>query len=196
LRWIFAYNLRWQFKYPAARDFVKNMNTFKKSWGALAALPLILAFASLASADTIDGFTVTINPFPAAAITTGLTPDTIVLNGDMPGSFMVPGINMPIDPYLGMGNLFDEGWEQGTPPARTNPWGATNPFENTALDGSEYDGIYDGVATYNYLTPQSSLTILWGTPSADNELEFLDQDGNQIGQFIDGASVLAGEALT
>jgi hypothetical protein len=155
---------------------------------------LTFAFVGTASGDTVDGFDITFDLFPTQVLSGGLTPDSLILNGDLPGSFTVPAENVPIHPYLGnVGGIFDEAWEEGTATGNPNhnPWGATNPFVNTALDGGEYDALYDGVATYNYGAPQSDLTILWGTPASPDGLEFFAQDGvTQIGQAIDGQSLI------
>lgn len=166
-----------------------SSNTAKALLGGLFGLLLTFAFVGTASAD----LTVTFNPFPTTAITTGLTPDSLVLGGYFAGSYTVPAENSPID--LGLGTyLFDAGWSEGTYPSNHNPWGATNPFVNSSLDGSEYDAIYNGYATYNYGAPQSALTILWGTIGPNDAIEFLDQDGNPLTKgTIDGSDLLAAD---
>jgi len=169
------------------REKMKSSNTLYKNFvGGLLSLLLALAFVGTASADNIDGFTATINPTPTTDITSGLNPDSVDLNGYYAEDYTAPSIPSVIDNGLG-GGLFQSAWYQGTAPGTTNQWGATNPFGNTSL---EYDGVYNGVATYDYGAPESALTILWGTPSSDNKIEFFDQGDTQIGNAINGGSVI------
>lgn len=135
-----------------------------RSMGAISCL-LAAASALLASpqgvrADVVDGFTIQFNVLPSSDITDELTPTSLT------------------DP-----SNFTE--------ATSNPWGATNPFTySSTLNGSEYDAIREGSATYDFGAPQSAFSILWGTIDPDNSLSFNDPDGNLIGTIV-GADLIS-----
>jgi hypothetical protein len=74
------------------------------------------------------------------------------------------------------------GFVEGT----TSTWGATDPFPG----GTEFAGIWNGVATYDYSSPRSALTILWGSPSSDNVIEFFGPTDDLLGT-INGGDLLS-----
>jgi hypothetical protein len=113
----------------------------------------------------VDGYQVWFLPLPTSDITSGLTPTSIV-----------------------PGTQFTE--------STTNPWGATNPFQySPALNGSEYDAIYDGSATYRYFAPQSTFSILWGTIDPENALFLFDAQGKSLGT-LNGTDLAAAAQAT
>jgi hypothetical protein len=132
---------------------------------------MLAGFTSTASAGgpvVIDGFNVTFNPLPSADITTGLTPNSLILNGT----------SYPVGPLVYPGGA---GFSEQT----SNPWGATNPFQySPTLNGSLYAAIWNGAATYDYTSPESNLTILWGTIDASNRLEFFGKNGASLGTIV------------
>jgi PEP-CTERM motif len=143
-----------------------------------AAYCILAAFSTKTYAGTVDGFNVTYNLLPTSDITTGLTPDSLILDGT---SYPVSNLVSP------GGTGFSE---QGT-----NPWGATNPFQySSTLNGSVYDGIWNGAATFDYTSAQGLFTILWGTIDYNNEVEFFDKSGNSLGAIV-GADLATDAAL-
>ena len=127
---------------------------------------VIGASGSTSAGYLVDGFYVSFNALPAADITSGLTPTSLVVGGT---SFA------PTSPLVQSGG---GKWLQGT----SSPWGATNPFQfSSTLNGSVYDAIVNGTATYAYGAPQSALSILWGTPDGQNQLQFFAQNGTSLG---------------
>ena len=139
---------------------------------------IFAASSGNASAQVVDGFSVTFNALPTADITTGLTPNSLLINGaPYPVSTLV---------YPG-GAGFSE--------LSSNPWGAANPFQYSAtLNGSVYAGIWNGAATYNYTSPQSDFSILWGTIDYNNAVDFFGQNGTPLGTLV-GADLATAAAL-
>ncbi|HEY4118484.1 MAG TPA: hypothetical protein VGM56_11540 [Byssovorax sp.] len=73
----------------------------------------------------------------------------------------------------------------------TNDFGATNPFNySAALDGSTYDAIRGGSATYDYAPPLRGFALLWGTLDASNRVALVGDGGVSIGS-LDGATLAA-----
>jgi hypothetical protein len=133
---------------------------------------VLSGFAGMASAVTVDGFNLTFNTLPTSDITTGLIPDSLTLNGQ--AQTVTSFLFYPNDPGAA-------GWTDSQN-IYGNPWGATNPFNySLTLNGSPYDALWNGTATYDYAGPESALTILWGTPDNSNELSFFGQNGNLLG---------------
>ena len=133
--------------------------------GIAATFCILAAIPARTFAGLVVGFNVEYEALPTSDITTGLTPDSLELAGTSyaVGSLVYPG-----------GAGFSE---QGT-----NPWGATNPFQySPTLNGSIYDGIWNGSATYNYASGQNVFAILWGTIDYNNEVQFFDQSGRLLG---------------
>jgi hypothetical protein len=132
---------------------------------SIVACLLLCGLATKAAAQTVsvvDGvtFDVTFNPLPTSGVTTGLDPSAIT-----PGAHYGEGFG---------GTGFD-GYGSAA------GWGATDPFDYAGAPNDEWAGVYNGGAIYDYATPQTALTILWGTTDPSNALSFFGSEGNLIG---------------
>jgi hypothetical protein len=136
------------------------------------AIGMVAGFGGAASAAIIDGFDVTFNALPTTALSQGL-PDGLSINGT---SYTPANLVYPVPGGIG-----------GYSHLSSNPWGATNPFQySLSLNGSIYDGIWNGAATYSFNAPQSSFSILWGTIDANNAVRFYGTNGAVIGTINGG----------
>jgi hypothetical protein len=129
---------------------------------------VLLASAGVASAQVlVDGFEVTFNPLPASDVTSGLIPTNLS-----------SGANFYY--FDGIGSLQSSG----------HYWGQTNAFTySPTLNGSAFDGIYNGSATYDYSTPQTEFSILWGSVDYDNSLSLYN--GNTLLGTITGSDLVS-----
>ncbi len=131
------------------------------------AIAMIAGFAVSASGATVDGFEVTFNALPTAALSQGL-PISLSINGT---DYAPADLVYPVAGGIG-----------GFSHQSSNPWGATSPFQySPSLNGSVYDGIWNGAATYSFNEPQTSFSILWGTIGGSDALRFYGTNGDVIG---------------
>src|SRR6266436_450256 len=131
------------------------------------AIGVVAAFAGSASAATVDGFEVTFNALPTTALSQDL-PNSLSINGT---DYTPANLVYPVPGGIG-----------GFSHQSSNPWGATSPFQySPSLNGSVYDGIWNGAANYSFNAPQPSFSILWGTIGAIDALTFYGTNGDVIG---------------
>ncbi len=134
------------------------------------AIGMVAGFGGSASAAFVGGFDVTFNALPTASLSQGL-PDSLSINGT---SYTPINLVYPVSGGIG-----------GFSHQSSNPWGATNPFQySSSLNGSVYNAIWNGDATYGFNAPQSSFSILWGTIDASNAVRFYGANGAVIGTIF------------
>src|SRR5262249_23011560 len=130
-------------------------------------LGIIEGFAGSVFAAVVDGFDVTFNALPTVALSQDL-PTSLTINGT---DYSPANLVYPVAGGIG-----------GFSHQSSNPWGATTPFlYSPTLNGSVYDGIWNGAATYSFDGPRTSFSILWGTIGGGDALTFYGTNGNVLG---------------
>jgi len=131
------------------------------------AIGVVAAFAGSASAAIVDGFEVTFNALPTMALSQDL-PNSLSINDT---NYTPANLVYPVPGGIG-----------GFSHQSSNPWRATNPFQySPSLNGSVYDAIWNGAASYSFNAPQWSFSILGGTIDASNAVRFYGTNGAVIG---------------